>query len=151
MQEKQAVMYVDASVDEKAGKMAGAFLMLWQQKGGGSDQGGWVSHGGFDSMLGEALAVCQGLAHATTVLGPGAKVTIFSDNQSLVDLINGKARTERPDLLRVLGQIAGYLKEITAKVKYRKRCSTPEMRYVDARAKYLLRNRHGDPRSLRAA
>jgi len=65
MQGKQAVMYVDASVDEKAGKMAGAFLMLWQQKGGGSDQGGWVSHGGSDSMLGEALAVCQGLAHAT--------------------------------------------------------------------------------------
>lgn len=134
---KIAVVYVDASVDTEK-KLSGlAVLGLIQQKGGGKFHA-TLSVPADDSTLAEALAVKAALELVLIALGPRAKVTIVSDHQSVVEQLRQKARNRRSDLDEVLRAIARLRGLIEVSFKHRKRLSSPEMEWVDKKARESL-------------
>ena len=134
---KIAVVYVDASVDTEKRLSGLAILGLIQQKGGGKFHATLSVPAG-DSTLAEALAVKAALELVLIALGPRAKVTVVSDHQSVVEQLRQKARNRRPDLDEVLRAIARLQGLIEISFKHRKRLSSPEMAWVDKKARESL-------------
>lgn len=134
---KAAVVYTDASVDPEMGIGGLAVLGLLQAKGGGRFFAVLSLPVG-DSTLGEVQAAILGLELAYLTLGPGAQVTLFCDNESVVDHLQNGKRNGRQELNRALEDATRFKGLLKPRFRHKPRCSTPEMRWVDAKAREAL-------------
>ncbi|RTH04592.1 hypothetical protein CSW47_06525 [Thermus scotoductus] len=140
---KPVVVYTDASVDPQMGIGALAVLGLVQVKGGGRFSAVLSLPVG-DSTLAEILAVNLALELVYLLLGPGTQVTLFCDNESVVDHLQNGKRNGRQDLNRALESVARFKALLKPSFRYKPRRSTPEMRWVDNKAREELgRTRKG--------
>ncbi|AEG34502.1 hypothetical protein Ththe16_2125 (plasmid) [Thermus thermophilus SG0.5JP17-16] len=134
---KPVVVYTDASVDTERGVGGLAVLGLVQAKGGGRFSAS-LSLPVEDSTLAEVMAVKLALEVVLVTLGPGTQVTLFCDNESVVEHLQNGKRNGRQDLNRALEGVARLRGLLRVTFRHKPRCSTPEMRWVDARAKEAL-------------
>ena len=139
------VVYTDASVDPEKGVGGLAVLGLVQTKGGGKFSAS-LSLPVADSTLAEVMAVKLALEVVLLALGPGTQVTLFCDNESVVEHLRDGRRNGRKDLNRALEGVARLKGLLKVTFRHKHRCSTPEMRWVDSRAKEALEwARNGGP------
>lgn len=134
---KPVVVYTDASVDTERGVGGLAVLGLVQAKGGGRFSAS-LSLPVEDSTLAEVMAVKLALEVVLVTLGPGTQVTLFCDNESVVEHLQNGKRNGRQDLNRALEGVARLRGLLKVTFRYKPWLSTPEMRWVDARAKEAL-------------
>jgi ribonuclease HI len=88
------VVYTDASVDPEKGVGGLAVLGLVQTKGGGKFAAS-LSLPVADSTLAEVMAVKLALEVVLLTLGPGTQVTLFCDNESVVEHLRDGKRNGR--------------------------------------------------------
>jgi hypothetical protein len=92
------------------------------------------------------MAVKLALEVVLLTLGPGTQVTLFCDNESVVEHLRDGRRNGRKDLNRALEDVARLKGLLKVTFRHKHRCSTPEMRWVDSRAKEALEwARNGGP------
>ncbi len=134
---KPVVVYTDASVDPEKGVGGLAVLGLVQAKGGGRFSAS-LSLPVEDSTLAEVMAVKLALEVVLVTLGPGTQVTLFCDNESVVEHLREGKRNGRKDLNRALEGVARLKGLLKVSFRHKPRCSTPEMKWVDGKAREAL-------------
>ena len=134
---KSVVVYTDASVDAEKGAGGLAVLGLVQAKGGGRFSASLSLPVG-DSTLAEVMAIKLALEVVLLTLGPQTQVTLFCDNESVVDHLREGKRNGRQDLNRALEGVFRLKGLLKVTFRHKPRCSTPEMRWVDSRAREAL-------------
>lgn len=145
---KSVVVYTDASVDAEKGVAGLAILCLVQAKGGGKFFAS-LSLPVSDSTLAEVMAIKVALEMVLMMLGPRTPVTLFCDNESVVEHLRTGKRNGRQDLNRALESVFRLKDLLQVTFRHRPRCDTPEMKWVDEDAFLALESARNGTRIAR--